>query len=135
MRTNELRDNIYREGREALAYQEEHVELSYLKWLAICEALDEARKEALEEVGLTASNLPTHRLGGGYNKAFGLILKREKLESKYINSTTRSHAFSLMKHRVAVEKWRGELDHVKRGKLNHPSSIWREFNKTLPRET
>jgi hypothetical protein len=107
--------------------------LTYLKWMAVCEALDEARKEAKEEVGLANSNLPTHRLGGGYNKAFGAILKREKLNSDIVNPTTRSHAFSVIEHRDEIEAYRKVLakkDPAKRANLNHPSSVWRAFSST-----
>jgi hypothetical protein len=135
MRDNEVRTNTYHRGREALRDIEADTEkgLTYLKWMAICEALDEARKEAKEEVGLADSNLPTHRLGGGYNKAFGAILKREKLNSDIINSTTRSHAFSVIEHRVGIEAYRKDLakkDPARYASLNHPSSIWRAFSTT-----
>jgi hypothetical protein len=135
MRDNEVRTNTYHRGREALRDIEADTEkgLTYLKWMAICEALDEARKEAKEEVGLADSNLPTHRLGGGYYKAFGAILKREKLNSDIINNTTRSHAFSVIEHRDEIEAWRKELakkDPARRASLNHPSSVWRAFSAT-----
>jgi hypothetical protein len=132
MRSDEVRTNTYHRGREALRDIEADTEkgLTYLKWMAICEALDEARKEAKEEVGLADSNLPTHRLGGGYNKAFGKILSREKLNSNIINSTTRSHAFSVIEHRVDIERWRTGLDRARHASLNHPSSIWRAFSAT-----
>jgi hypothetical protein len=130
------RAGVYQHGFKALRELEEDAKKgrTYRKWFSICEALDEARKEALDELGATHSNLPTHRLGGGYNKVLGAILNREHLNSKIIDAKTRSDAFNVIKHRVEIRKWREGLDPVKRARLNHPTSIWRAFKETLPKK-
>jgi len=130
-----LRAGIYERGRKAISKLEWDAKkrLTYDTWLSACEAVDAARKEALEEVGLTGSNLPHHRLGGGFNKVLSRILHREQLDSEIIDSKTRGEAFKIIEHRAAIEKWRRGLGPAKRASLNHPHSIWENFKKTLPK--
>jgi hypothetical protein len=132
----EPRASTYQRSREALREFEEDAKkgLTYHKWLSVCEGLSEARREALEQLGLTHTNLPTYRVGGGFNKVFGAILRREHLSSEIIDSKTRGDTFNVIEHRVEIEQWREGLDPVKRARLNHPQSIWREFKKMLPKD-
>ena len=74
--------------------------------------------------------LRNHRLGGGYNKAFGDILKREHLESSVIDSATRNQLFAIMDNRPAIEAALALLDPHERARLNHPSALMRFWKRT-----
>lgn len=128
MRDSELRANTYKLGRAAIKRLEK--DKTRHDWMQVGDAFLEARAEALEECGLTGTNLRNHRLGGGYNKAFGDILKRERLESEVIDSATRNNLFTIMDNKPDVEAALQLLDPHERAKLNHPSAVLRYWKRT-----
>jgi hypothetical protein len=128
MRDSELRANTYKLGRAAIKRLEK--DKTRYDWLQVGDAFLEARAEAMEELGLTGTNLRNHRLGGGYYKAFGDILKREHLESSVIDATTRNQLFTIMDNRPAIEAALQLLDRHERARLNHPSTIMRFWKRT-----
>jgi len=114
--------SLYREGRKAL--ERINTGRDYTDWVKVAAALDTARTEAMNKAGV---NQP---IGRPYNKAFGEILKRERLGTDKLDSATRNQLFDLYKHRSSIEEWRAKLDPVLRSKLNHPSSVLRNWSKT-----
>jgi hypothetical protein len=129
MRDGELRARTYRQGRDALNRLKQGRD--YLDWIALSEALVEARDEALEKIGMTGSNLPpTLRLGGGYSKAFSVVLKREGLDEKFIDRTTRDQLFEIIANLPAIEAHRAQLSPQERAKLNHPSAVLRHWKRS-----
>jgi hypothetical protein len=126
------RSNIYLRGRNALKRIND--EKGFNGWMEVGEALDEARDEAMEKLGLTGSNKPTRRLGLGYNKEFGAILIREKMDTQFLDSATRNQLFKIMANRPAIEAYRAKLDKDERGSLNHPSTILRHWKAHLTAE-
>jgi hypothetical protein len=128
MRDTELRANTYKQGRAALTRL--HKDKHYLDWLAVGNALAEARQEAKEACGLADTNMPDNRLGKAFAQAMSEILHREKMDSDIIDTATRGQLSFIIEHLPDIEAWRkNELSPIERAKLNHPSSIYRHYRK------
>jgi hypothetical protein len=115
-------DSLYREGREAL--DRINIGRDFTDWFKVAPALDAARTEAMKTAGVNET------IGAIYNKAFGEILKRERLWTDKLDSATRNNLFTLYKHRSLIEEWRAKLTPGERSRWNHPSSVLRNWGKT-----
>ena len=112
---------VYREGREAL--DRISTGRDWSDWQKIGAALAAGRAEAMR---IANTNRPK---GKKYNQDFRDVLKREHLDS--INSTTRYQLLQIAENLPAIEEWREKLDPDRRLKLNHPSAIWRNWQRTV----
>jgi hypothetical protein len=118
-----LHDNadVYREGREAL--DRISTARDWSDWQKVGAALAAGRTEAMRSAN---TNRPK---GKKYNQDFGDVLKREHLDS--IDSATRYQLLQIAENLPAIEEWREKLDPDRRLKLNHPSTIWRNWQRTV----
>ncbi|HUI19788.1 MAG TPA: hypothetical protein VLZ74_01905 [Methylocella sp.] len=125
-----LRQARYAAGKTAIHWLRKG--MTFEKWIAIGEAFEEARQEAYEVTGCTGTNRIEHR--AVYTKALHKILKREQpLDT--IDSGARSQLASIMANLPAVQTWLAGLPEDRRRRLNHPSAVWRNFQKTqAPKE-
>jgi hypothetical protein len=113
--------DVYREGREAL--DRISTGRDWSDWQKVGAALAAGRTEAMRTAN---TNRPK---GKTYNRAFGGVLKRERLDS--INSATRNQLLQIAENLPAIEEWRETLDPDRRLKLNYPSAIWRNWQRTV----
>lgn len=91
-------------------------------WIKVGEGLRLWRDEAMRAAG---TNRPE---GKGYNQAFGDRLTKYKLDD--MDKGDRSRLFAVMDNLPAIEAWRQGLPLKDRLKLNHPSTVlrnWRAF--------
>jgi hypothetical protein len=118
-----LHDNadVYREGREAL--DRISTARDWSDWQKVGAALAAGRTEAMRSANTNRSK------GKKYNQDFGDVLKREHLDS--IDSATRYQLLQIAENLPAIEEWREKLDPDRRLKLNHPSTIWRNWQRTV----
>ncbi|MCL2429912.1 MAG: hypothetical protein FWD12_11825 [Alphaproteobacteria bacterium] len=99
-------------------------EKSWNDWMAVGEALMVGREEAMDDAGIPLkSNRPPQ--GRVYNTAFGEWLRKNKLDD--MDKGDRSRLFEVMENRGAVEEWRKTLSPAERVKLNHPSTVLRNW--------
>jgi hypothetical protein len=113
--------DVYREGREAL--QRISTGRDWSDWQKVGVALVAGRAEAMRTAN---TNMPR---GRGYNQAFGDVLKREHLDR--IDSATRYQLLQIAENLPEIEEWRETLHPTQRLKLNHPSTIWRNWQRTV----
>jgi hypothetical protein len=113
--------DAYREGREAL--DRLSMARDWSDWQKVSAALAAGRTEAMRTA---KANRPK---GKKYNQAFGDVLKREHLDR--IDSATRYQLLQIAENLPAIEEWREKLDPDRRLKLNHPSTIWRNWQRTV----
>jgi len=127
MRDEEYRINTYKRGRLALSTLKKDKNWNY--WLSVIDALGEARREAFEAAG---TNQP---VGSAYNRAFGGILDREKLNGAVLDSATRNHCLQIAEKRAEVEAWRATLSMNLRQTLNHPGAVFKRWKRetTVPK--
>ncbi len=67
-----------------------------------------------------------------YREEFGNILRREKVHDEDHNGpdkNTRSLLLKMMEHKAEVIAWHSALQMAERRAWNHPSSVWRHFEK------
>jgi hypothetical protein len=88
-------------------------------WLAVGVAIDIGRQHALQVSG---KNTPG---GKGYNTAFSKWLKENGFGS--LDGGDRKRLMDCMDHRGEIEEWRKILTVTQRMKLNHPSTVWRQW--------
>jgi hypothetical protein len=69
--------------------------------------------------------------GRRYNRAFGDVLKREQLGTDRLDSATRNQLLQIDENKSAIEEWRATLLPAQRLRLNHPSAIWRNWQRTV----
>jgi hypothetical protein len=112
---------VYREGREAL--DRISTARDWSDWQKVGAALAAGRTEAMK---IANTNMPK---GKKYNQAFGAVLKRVHLDS--IDSATRNQLLRISENLPPIEEWRETLDPDQRLKLNHPSAIWRNWQRTV----
>jgi hypothetical protein len=126
MRDTDYRINTYKRGRQCL--RDLGKDKNWIYWSGVIDALAEARTEAFEVAG---TNRP---VGSAYNRAFGEIIAREKLDSTVLDSATRNHCLQIAENRAAVEAWRATLTQNLRQTLNHPGSLYKRWKKatTVP---
>jgi hypothetical protein len=115
--------DAYREGRDALDRLGKGRDWS--DWQKVAVALAAGRTEAMRTAKTNKPN------GGKYNRAFGAVLERERLDR--IDSATRNQLLQIAKNMSAIEAWREKLEPAERLRLNHPSTIWRNWRRTQKR--
>jgi hypothetical protein len=95
--------------------------------MAVGEALDIGRTECMR---LARSNEPR---GRAYNEAFSKWLSENGFAD--IDKGTRSRLAMISASRPAIEAWRATLASNERQRINHPSSIWRNWqgSRTMPK--
>ena len=124
------RINPYALARDALA--QIGADVTWRKWMAVAAGVKRAREEALSIVGTARP------VGAAYCKAFGEILKREKLNK--IDSAVRSHLLQIIENLEKIREWRAKLSESERQRWTHPTSVWRHWSesarhkKHLPKE-
>jgi hypothetical protein len=102
------------------AWQRHKSDATWTDWLAIGEALDIGRSDAMAAAG---TNKPE---GSRYNKLFGKWLKDHGFDD--IDQGDRKRLFDVLEHRSEIEQWRKSLPQTTRLRLNNPSTIWRKWN-------
>ena len=115
--------DAYRDGREAL--ERLSTGLNWSDWQTVGAALAAGRSEAMR---IAKTNTPK---GRKYNRAFGGVLKREQLGTDRLDSATRNQLLQIVANQSAFEEWRATLLPARRLRLNHPSAIWRNWQRTV----
>jgi hypothetical protein len=126
----EHRIGVYMDGRLAMKRIEKAAARSLHEWMIVGESMVEAHAEATETLGTNRTdNL-------AFRREFGEILRREKLhdENGGPDKTTRSFLLKIMDRQAEVIAWHASLPKGERMAWNHPSSIWRHFDKELPKQ-
>jgi hypothetical protein len=65
--------------------------------------------------------------GARFNSIFGLWLKETGFDA--LDKSDRKRLLHCLEHRTELETWRGTLPANKRVLLNHPASVWRNWQK------
>jgi hypothetical protein len=115
--------DVYREGREA--FQRLSTGRDWSDWQKVGAALAAGRTEAMKSAN---TNMPK---GKAYNRDFGDVLKREQLGTDRLDSATRNQLLQIDENKSAIEEWRATLLPAQRMRLNHPSAIWRNWQRTV----
>jgi hypothetical protein len=115
--------DAFREGRVALDRLNTGCEWS--DWQKVGAALAAGRTEAMR---IANTNRPK---GRKYNRAFGDVLKREQLGTDRLDSATRNQLLQIEENKSAIEEWRATLAPAQRLRLNHPSAVWRNWQRTV----
>lgn len=118
--SNPAADPIVQRGRDAWSRLGQGQ--SWQDWLAVGEALRVGRHLAMLEAH---TNEPT---GPRYQTVFGEWLETEGFSE--IDKGDRKRLFDCLKHREEIESWRATLPLNKRLELNHPSTVWRNWQKS-----
>jgi hypothetical protein len=113
--------DAYRDGREALDRLSSG--RNFADWQKVGAALAAGRTEAMR---IANTNTPK---GKKYNRAFGDVLKREQLGTDRLDSATRNQLLRIDENKSAIEEWRATLLPAQRLRLNHPSAIWRNWQR------
>jgi hypothetical protein len=101
------------------AWQRLRTGASWTDWLVIGEWLLGARNAALHETGANAPQ------GRAYAGAFGRRLDQRTFAK--MDQGDRARLFKCMENRDAIEEWRATLTLGQRIKLNHPSTVLRQW--------
>jgi hypothetical protein len=115
--------DVYREGREAL--DQLSTARNWSDWQKVEVALAAGRAEAMRSAN---TNRPK---GKTYNQAFGVVLEREWFGTDRLDSATRNQLLRIAEHLPAIEEWRATLTPAQRLRLNHPSAVWRNWQRTV----
>jgi len=115
--------DAFREGREAL--DRLNTGRDWSDWQKVGAALAAGRTEAMRSAN---TNRPK---GKKYNQAFGDVLKREQLDTDRLDSASRNQLLRIAEKLPEIEAWRATLHPTQRLKLNHPSTIWRNWQRTV----
>jgi hypothetical protein len=115
--------DVYREGREAL--DQLSTARNWSDWQKVEVALAAGRAEAMRSAN---TNRPK---GKTYNQAFGVVLERERFGTDRLDSATRNQLLRIAEHLPAIEEWRATLTPAQRLRLNHPSAVWRNWQRTV----
>jgi hypothetical protein len=132
MSTLALQDSVGGLHNKADAFREGCVALDRLNtgcewsdWQKVGAALAAGRTEAMR---IANTNRPK---GRKYNRAFGDVLKREQLGTDRLDSATRNQLLQIEENKSAIEEWRATLTPAQRLRLNHPSAVWRNWQRTV----
>jgi len=113
-------DPIILRGQEAWARLRQ--ELAWEDWLAVGEALRLGRHLAMLEA---RTNEPS---GKRYQAIYGDWLRQNGFDE--IDKGDRSRLFDCLENLSAIHGWRQTLPLNQRVRLNHPNSIWRNWQKS-----
>jgi hypothetical protein len=112
-------DDIVRRGQEAWSRLQSG--RSWEDWLSVGEAVQVGRHRAMLEAD---TNRPR---GSRYDSIFGDWLSEAGFDT--LDKADRKRLFDCLKHRGEIEAWRQTLPANKRLQLNHPTSVWRNWQK------
>jgi hypothetical protein len=115
--------DVYCEGREAL--DRLSTARDWSDWQKLGAALTAGRTEAMRRAN---TNEPKGRI---YNQAFHEVLNREQLGTDRLDSTTRNQLFRIVENQSAIDEWRATLTPAQRLKRNHPSAVWRNWQRSV----
>ena len=119
------RETYIKRGQDA--WQRHKSDATWTDWLAIGEALDIGRSDAMSAAG---TNKPE---GSRYNQAFSKWLARHGFDD--IDKGDRKRLFDVLEHRSEIEQWRITLPRSERLRSNHPSTVWRKWQaSTKPKQ-
>jgi hypothetical protein len=119
-------DDIMRRAREAAErLLSGH---SYQDWLIVGAAYQQLQSEALHRAGTNEAE------GKRYNQQIKQLLDDAGLGIVLKDRGVRSRLLDLVKHREEVERFRANLKPGRRLQLNHPNSVWRAWQKSLPHD-
>jgi hypothetical protein len=116
----------YAEARKAMGRITKAPARNIYDWLIVGRAMMDAREETFDKLGTNRDDTLAFR------REFGAILHREKLHDEDPGGPdkgTRSLLVKIMQREAEVLKWHAELPKGERLAWNHPSSIWRHFDK------
>jgi hypothetical protein len=113
-------EQVIREGQEA--WQRLSSGLAWADWVRVGAALQAGQIEAMRA---SHSNRPE---GRRFNAEYGAWLKSKGFER--IDKAARSRLLTCLKNRPAIEAWMASLPANKRLALNHPSAVWRAWQRT-----
>jgi hypothetical protein len=113
-------DPIIARGQEAWARLRQG--LTWDDWLAVGEALQLGQHLAMLEA---RTNEPS---GKRYQAIFGDWLRQNGFDE--IDKGDRSRLLNCLKHHTEIDTWRQTLPLNQRVRLNHPNSIWRNWQKS-----
>src|SRR5262245_20454288 len=112
-------DDIVRRGQEAWSRLQSG--RSWEDWLSVGEAVQVGRHRAMVEAD---TNQPR---GSRYESIFGDWLRETGFDT--LDKADRKRLFNCLEHRSEIEAWRQTLATNKRLLLNHPASVWRNWQK------
>ena len=118
-REGDERERVVRQGRAAWARLKK--DKSWMDWISVGEALLVGRDIAMYQAG---TNSPT---GKGYAGEFSAWLVDNKLDD--MDASDRAKLFKVMDELPAIEQWRSTLTRTERLKLNHPTTVWRNYQR------
>ena len=123
----EYRLAVYEESRKAMNRINKREPLSFDDWMRVGQGIAEMRIEALAVPGIGNRDDTL-----AFRREFGEILKREKLHDEQAgpDKTTRGFLLKIIGRDAEVRAWYGALPKGERLAWNHPSSIWRHFDKS-----
>jgi len=105
------------------AWRELKTDMTWEKWVHVGHGLVLGREDAMRDSGANAPH------GRRYSKAFAAWLDANDFGD--IDKGDRARLFSCMDNLAAIKEWRATLTMTERLRLNHPSSMWRRYEKTL----
>jgi hypothetical protein len=117
-----VRDNpdvVVRLGQEAWGRLQ--ADRTWEDWLAIGKAIQIGRHHAMVAA---KQNRPA---GSRYENLFGDWLRENGFDT--LDKAARKRLLDCLEHRAEIEAWRQTLPTNKRMQLNHPSSVWRNWQK------
>jgi hypothetical protein len=112
-------DEIVRRGREAWSRLE--AGRSWEDWLAVGEAIHVGRHRAMVEAN---TNQPR---GSRFNSIFSEWLQETGFHT--LDKGDRSRLLRCLEYRAEIDAWRQTLPANKRLQINHPNSVWRNWQK------
>jgi len=115
------RDAYIRSGQQA--WERVKKDATYNDWLAIGEALEIGRADAMADA---KTNKPE---GARYNKLFGEWLASYGFND--IDKAVRSKLFDILANRADIDAWRATLPVSERLRYNSPSAVWRRWQASL----
>lgn len=124
-RLTEARHNDYRNARAAMKRIDDRAAKNLYDWFIVGQAMIDAREEVFETLLTNRSDTKAYRV------EFGAVLRREKLheDNGGPDKTTRSFLMKIMARWAEVSAWHSSLPQQERREWNHPSSVWRHFEK------
>ena len=93
-------------------------------WTLVAAGLNAGRDRAMREAGTNQA------MGRRYNEAMGRWMDRNPWSRK-IDKATRNHLLWVADHLAQIEAWRETLAANQRDKLNHPTTIKRQYENAM----
>jgi hypothetical protein len=96
---------------------------SWTDWLAVARAIEIGKAEVMKAAKTNRA------VGTTYNRLMGEWLCNQGLEG--VTASERFRLLKILEHLTEIGSWRNSLDEGKRRALNHPSSIWSHWRRSL----